>query len=155
MFFSNANKHVLFSWRIRTDVWPTGSCTWIVLLSLLISFQLSFISQLKVHTTRLSGERRKRVSPQPHGNSEQQEEIALAPFIALLQQVLKILWVPKAWEKEETKKFKCVLCICFFILFILFMGFSGQEYWSGLPFPSPEEDSWESLGLQGDPTRPS
>ena len=22
-------------------------------------------------------------------------------------------------------------------LFILFMGFSGQEYWSGLPFPSP------------------
>ena len=24
-----------------------------------------------------------------------------------------------------------------FCLFILFMGFSGQEYWSGLPFPSP------------------
>ena len=23
-----------------------------------------------------------------------------------------------------------------FCLFILFMGFSGQEYWSGLPFPS-------------------
>ena len=27
-----------------------------------------------------------------------------------------------------------VLCFC---LFILFMGFSRQEYWSGLPFPSP------------------
>ena len=24
-----------------------------------------------------------------------------------------------------------------FCLFILFMGFSQQEYWSGLPFPSP------------------
>ena len=24
-----------------------------------------------------------------------------------------------------------------FLLFILFMGFSRQEYWSGLPFPSP------------------
>ena len=24
-----------------------------------------------------------------------------------------------------------------FFLFILFMGFSRQEYWSGLPFPSP------------------
>ena len=27
-----------------------------------------------------------------------------------------------------------VLCFC---LFILFMGFWRQEYWSGLPFPSP------------------
>ena len=27
--------------------------------------------------------------------------------------------------------------ILFFHLFILFMGFSRQEYWSGLPFPSP------------------
>ena len=45
------------------------------------------------------------------------------------------------------------------------MGFSRREYWSGLPLPSPsiymllncgvEEDSWESLGLQSDPTSPS
>ena len=27
----------------------------------------------------------------------------------------------------------------------LYMGFSGQEYWSGLPFPSPLLD--EDLGL--------
>ena len=27
--------------------------------------------------------------------------------------------------------------ILYFCLFILFMGFSRQEYWSGLPFPSP------------------
>ena len=41
------------------------------------------------------------------------------------------------------------------------MGFSRQEYWSGLPLLSTKElmllncgvgeDSWESLGLQGDP----
>ena len=29
------------------------------------------------------------------------------------------------------------LSILSFCLFILFMGFSRQEYWSGLPFPSP------------------
>ena len=28
-------------------------------------------------------------------------------------------------------------CVLSFCLFILFMGFSRQEYWSGLPFPSP------------------
>ena len=27
--------------------------------------------------------------------------------------------------------------VLFFCLFMLFMGFSRQEYWSGLPFPSP------------------
>ena len=27
--------------------------------------------------------------------------------------------------------------VIYFCLFILFMGFSRQEYWSGLPFPSP------------------
>ena len=39
------------------------------------------------------------------------------------------------------------------------MGFSRQQYWNGLPFPSLVDhilsDSWESLGLQGDPTSPS
>ena len=29
------------------------------------------------------------------------------------------------------------LCVISFYLFILFMGFSRQEYWSGLPFPTP------------------
>ena len=29
------------------------------------------------------------------------------------------------------------LSVLSFCLFILFMGFSRQEYWSGLPFPSP------------------
>ena len=32
-----------------------------------------------------------------------------------------------------------------FRLFILFMGFSRQEYWSGLPFPSPVDHSLSEL----------
>ena len=37
-----------------------------------------------------------------------------------------------------------------FCLFILFMGFSRQEYWSGLPFPSPM-DHILSKNLHHDP----
>ena len=32
-----------------------------------------------------------------------------------------------------------------FCLFILFMGFSRQEYWSGLPFPSPVDHIFSEL----------
>ena len=32
-----------------------------------------------------------------------------------------------------------------FCLFILFMGFSRQEYWSSLPFPSPVDHIWSEL----------
>ena len=32
-----------------------------------------------------------------------------------------------------------------FCLFILFMGFSRQEYWSGLLFPSPVDHVWSEL----------
>ena len=39
-------------------------------------------------------------------------------------------WAPTSLESS----FFSVLSFC---LFILFMGFSRQEYWSGLPFPSP------------------
>ena len=38
------------------------------------------------------------------------------------------------------------------ILFILFMGFSRQEYWSGLPFPSPVDHILSDLSTM---TRPS
>ena len=37
-------------------------------------------------------------------------------------------------------------------LFILFMGFSRQEYWSGLPFPSPVDHVLSELSTM---TRPS
>ena len=39
-----------------------------------------------------------------------------------------------------------------FCLFMLFMGFSGQEYWSGLPFPSPVDHILWDLSTM---TRPS
>ena len=39
-----------------------------------------------------------------------------------------------------------------FYLFILFMGFSRQEYWSGLPFPSPVDHILSDLSTM---TRPS
>ena len=39
-----------------------------------------------------------------------------------------------------------------FCLFILFMGFSRQEYWSGLPFPSPVDHLLSDLSTM---TRPS
>ena len=41
-------------------------------------------------------------------------------------------WVPTNLGNSSLN----VLTLC---LFILFMGFSRQEYWSGLPFPSPVE----------------
>ena len=39
-----------------------------------------------------------------------------------------------------------------FCLFILFMGFSRQEHWSGLPFPSPVDHIFSELSTM---TRPS
>ena len=39
-----------------------------------------------------------------------------------------------------------------FCLFILFRGFSRQEYWSGLPFPSPVDHILSDLSIM---TRPS
>ena len=39
-----------------------------------------------------------------------------------------------------------------FSIFVLFMGFSRQEYWSGLPFPSPVDHVLSGLSTK---TRPS
>ena len=45
-------------------------------------------------------------------------------------------WSPEAYwaPTDPGSSYFSVLSFC---LFILFMGFSRQEYWSGLPFPSP------------------
>ena len=40
-----------------------------------------------------------------------------------------------------------------FCLFILFMGFSRQEYWSGLPFPSPVDHILSDLSTMTHPFR--
>ena len=49
---------------------------------------------------------------------------------------LFLYWSPVAyWAPTDLGSSSLsVLCFC---LFILFMGFLRQEYWSGLPFPSP------------------
>ena len=39
--------------------------------------------------------------------------------------------------------------VLYFCLFLLFMGFSRQEYWSGLPFPSPVDHINLSIKAQG------
>ena len=39
-----------------------------------------------------------------------------------------------------------------FYLFILFVGFSRQEYWSGLPFPSPVDHIWSELSTMTHPS---
>ena len=54
-------------------------------------------------------------------------------------------WAPTDLESSSFS----VLSFC---LFILFMGFSRQEYWSGLPFPSPVD---HILSEQSTMTRPS
>ena len=45
-------------------------------------------------------------------------------------------WSPVAYW-APTDLGSSSLSVLSFCLFILFMGFSRQEYWSGLPFPSP------------------
>jgi len=40
----------------------------------------------------------------------------------------------------------------FFCLFILFMGFSRQKYWSGLPFPCPEDHVLSELSTMTHPS---
>ena len=42
--------------------------------------------------------------------------------------------------------------VIFFCLFILFMGFSRQEYWSGLPFPSPVDHVLSELSTMTCPS---
>ena len=45
-------------------------------------------------------------------------------------------WSPVAYSAPTNPR-SSSFSILSFCLFILFMGFSRQEYWSGLPFPSP------------------
>ena len=49
-------------------------------------------------------------------------------------------WAPTDLESSSFS----VLYFCFFILF---MGFSSQEYWSGLPFPSPVDHILSDLSI--------
>ena len=57
---------------------------------------------------------------------------------------LYLRWSPVAcWAPTDLGSFSfSVLSFC---LFLLFMGFSSQEYWSGLPFPSPVDHTLSDL----------
>ena len=53
-------------------------------------------------------------------------------------------WSPVAyWAPTDLGSFS--FSILSFCLFILFLGFSRQEYWSGLPFPSPVDHILSNL----------
>ena len=52
--------------------------------------------------------------------------------------LIKLLSHVQLFATPGTAAHETSLSILSFCLFILFMGFSRQEYWSGLPFPSPE-----------------
>ena len=53
-------------------------------------------------------------------------------------------WSPVAYW-EPTDLGSSSISILSFCLFTRFMGFSGQEYWSGLPFPSPVDHIFSEL----------
>ena len=65
-------------------------------------------------------------------------------------------WSPVAyWAPTDLGSWSfSVLSFC---LFTLFMGFSRQEYWGGLPFPSPVDhvlsELYHDLSVLGCPTR--
>ena len=52
-----------------------------------------------------------------------------------LSEVISTLFYSRYWA--STDLWSSSFSVLAFCLFILFMGFSRQEYWSGLPFPSP------------------
>ena len=59
-------------------------------------------------------------------------------------------WSPVAyWVPTDLRSSFSVLYFC---LFILFMGFSGQEYWSGLPFSSPVDHILSELSTMTHPS---
>ena len=60
-------------------------------------------------------------------------------------------WPPVAyWAPNDLGSSSFV--ILSFCLFILFMGFSRQEYWSGLPFPSPVNYNLSDLSTMTHPS---
>ena len=60
-------------------------------------------------------------------------------------------WSPVAYW-APTNLGSSSFSILSFCLFILFMGFSRQEYWSGLPFPSPVDHILSDLSTMTHPS---
>ena len=60
-------------------------------------------------------------------------------------------WSPVAcWARTDLGRSS--FSILSFCLFILFMGFSRQEYWSGLSFPSPVDHNLSNLSTMTHPS---
>ena len=66
-------------------------------------------------------------------------------FLELLLHFSLVYWAPTDLESS----FFSVLSFC---LFMLFMGFSRQEYWSSLPFPSPVDHILSKLSTMTYPS---
>ena len=64
---------------------------------------------------------------------------------------LFLLWSPVAYW-APTDLGSSSVSILSFCLFILFIGFSRQEYWSGLPFPSPVDHILSALSTMTCPS---
>ena len=62
-------------------------------------------------------------------------------------------WCPVAyWGQHTADLGSSSFSILSFCLFILFMGFSRQEYWRGLPFPSPVDHILSDLSTMTHPS---
>ena len=65
--------------------------------------------------------------------------------------VLFLYWSPEAFW-APTNLGSSSFSVVSFCLFPLFMGFSRQEYWSGLPFPSPVDHVLSELSTMTHPS---
>ena len=80
-------------------------------------------------------------------------QLGVAFALAVSSFILELFfhWSPVAyWAPTDLRSSSfSVLSFC---LFILFMGFSRQEYWSGLPFPSPVDHVLSELSTMTHPS---
>ena len=72
-------------------------------------------------------------------------------FFSLFFLELFLHWSPVAyWAPTDLGSSSFI--VLSFCLFLLFIGFSRQEYWSGLPFPSPVDHIFSELSTMTHPS---
>ena len=81
-----------------------------------------------------------------HHHLHPQQVLFLLCFVFSFFLELFIDWSPVAyWAPTDLENSSFI--VLYFCLFILFMGFSRQEYWSGLPLPSPVDHVLSELSM--------